>query len=176
MRIFRTDRLPATPAHKVHNLKLVPRPDGRAGPGIAADDRPVVLQSDAVALEFESGEEICNGGRGGQGGELALLAVNDELHDLNVNQADEPPGTELPKEDAPNLPRACRDSNQERIEKHGIHQPAVRASARLTSLLMLVRIPGFGSHASVFFSECLSGHWREIPSYGHAIGKVRDGL
>ena len=71
-------------ADEVDDLESVSVVDGRFGPFAAGSDRAVVFNGYPVALEFQGGDQIGDRCWRRKRGEFAVLAVYDEMHELNL--------------------------------------------------------------------------------------------
>lgn len=79
-----TNLIQVTAADKVHDLKRVAIGNLGRCPGGARDDGAVVFDSDAVLFQAKRGEQILHGCSGCEIRKFARLAVDDEVHALNV--------------------------------------------------------------------------------------------
>jgi hypothetical protein len=74
-----------TASDKVNDLKFVAGVDDGSGPLGAGDDISVVFYGDAVALQPEGSDKVCQRRGGGEFRELTRLPVDDDLHMLNLS-------------------------------------------------------------------------------------------
>ena len=108
-------------ADEVYDFETVAVSERCSGPGIARDNFAVVLDGDAVLFEGEGGEKIIESGTGREVREIPRLAVDEEVHALNVAGPGRPSA-----EKAPKLPAG---KAEDRFKKEGEAKAAENSQA-----------------------------------------------